>query len=262
MGWLAKTIGGTAGLTLGGPLGAICGKSLMELYDSNTIPQSKLNLLETQNFGESLTAAEKSRLIFFLALISMLGKIVEAENKVTQDELDTTSQIMLGPLKLTGLALTLGKMVFAQARREKVSCKAIAEQFSAEFRPKSQRVNQFMIEALLVVAFADGHFDPREWRMIAMVAKVIGVDRASLVRAAEKHTSKGDRNWATLRLDPFAPQGQVKKKEAALSALFDPAQLEKRGIPAEMEKFAGGQQKAVQKSAAAVTRQLGKQARK
>ena len=238
MDWLAKTIGGTEGLTLGGPLGGICGRALKTFYDANVISPAKMKALEERYYSSKLTPQEKSQLLFFLTLCSLLGKITKVDNKVSPAELDASLKIMLGPLKLSGVALKLAKIIFNKAKASSFSARSIALQYYTESDHASVNNEQFMIEALMVVAFADGKLHESEWRMIRSIGVALDVDRRQLRLAAAKYSTARDKELAILEVEPDAPRSQVRAKAKELAAVFDPKTMEKRSIPPELGKFA------------------------
>ena len=246
MSWIGKTIGGTSGLTLGGPLGDICGRAIKEFYAKSVIPKPKLKALEEKYYGKKLTEAERSFLLFFMALCALLGKIVKAEGKVSREEVDASLNVLLGPLKLSGSTLAFAKIVFNESKNgKKFSAKAIAEQFMEEFSQQDDTVPEFFAETLIDIAFADGELHPAEWRMILSVGKALGLDKDRLRHAALKHTSEGDKNYAVLELEPDASDGQVRENGRKLGKVYNPNTLKRRRIPEELKKYSTGQHKAV-----------------
>ncbi|MDH5508822.1 MAG: TerB family tellurite resistance protein [Nitrospinota bacterium] len=233
MSWLTKTIGGTDGLTLGGPMGEVCGRALEAFYETNVISPAKLRLLEEKYYSSRLDAREKSQLLFFLALCSLLGKICVEDEKISAEEVDISTKIMVGPLKLSGVSLAFAKIVFHQARASRHSARSIAAQFQAQVGKNGSKSAQFLVESLLVVAYADGEMHTREWRMISSIARILLVDGKRLKLTAVKHSRK------TGNLS--APSEEVEKRRKQLARLFDPKTMEKKRIPPELGKFAATQ---------------------
>ena len=67
MSWFGKIVGGTIGLALGGPLGAIAGAAFGHFFDT-------ANQTYLEGGGPTLSPVEGDQMTFFVATFSMLAK--------------------------------------------------------------------------------------------------------------------------------------------------------------------------------------------
>ena len=80
MSWFGKIVGGTIGMALGGPLGAIAGAAFGHFFD-------KANQVYLEGGGPRLSPVEGAQMTFFVATFSMLAKIARADGRVTRETL-------------------------------------------------------------------------------------------------------------------------------------------------------------------------------
>lgn len=243
MEWFVKTVCGTAGISLGGPVGAICGQAIAAFAASGAISPQRMKALEAKYYSARFDPQEKACMMFFVTMCALLGKIVKVDEKVTREELDAVVNVMLEKLKLSGPTLVFAKALFNASKKDHHSAKSIAEQFVAQSPRKSEANRTFMIEALWDVAMAGGAPHPAERRMIRSVAAIFGVDKSKLsyldsspdIGAAP---ATEEQKYAALGLAPGAPVKKIKPALHKRETVFDPGKLEKKGVPEEMKPFA------------------------
>ena len=140
MSWFGKIVGGTIGMALGGPLGAIAGAAFGHFFD-------KANQVYLEGGGPTLSPVEGAQMTFFVATFSMLAKIARADGRVTRDEIAAIEKFMQEELRLGFQSRQVAVRIFEAALNAPDSFEDYARQFYDAFHGNSQLL-EFMLDMI------------------------------------------------------------------------------------------------------------------
>ncbi|HJN51090.1 MAG: TerB family tellurite resistance protein [Pseudomonadales bacterium] len=248
MAWLGKVLGAGAGYLLGGPLGAILGAAFGHQAMDNA-PRSF--------YGVPMSEMEVKNSVFFVAIFSMLGKLAQADEVVTEDEIDTVKQIVSERFHLSAGAEQFAIETFNNAIHSEISFQQYADQFYDSFRNEPEILTS-MLELLLVVAHADSHYHEKEEELIESAAGIFGLSDAYQHILGSLNGSPGDidRCYEILGCSPEDDLPTVKKKYRELAMQFHPDRIQSKGLPKEFMQFATDRFQEIQEAFEIVSRNL------
>lgn len=213
-----KIIGGAAGFALGGPIGALLGAMAGHSYDR----AREGGAPGTGGIGMRQTA-------FTVAVIALGAKLAKADGRVTRDEIETFRRIFRIPDVEAG---AVGR-IFNEARREASGYEPYAEQIAAMFRHAPGVLEDFL-DALFLIAKADGHVHPAELEFLERVAQIFGFRAADFARIREGHMGAGSGDaYAILGVKSDISDGELKKAYRKLVREHHPDTLIAQGLPQE-----------------------------
>ncbi|MBN2653113.1 MAG: co-chaperone DjlA [Spirochaetales bacterium] len=161
---LGKIIGGVLGFFLGGPLGAILGATAGHYVADDKKTRKKF----FTNIG-----GNRSEVVFFSGLFSLIGKVASADGSISQQEVAVINQFIDRNFRLDPVRKNYAMAIVHQAARSHESAEDIAMQLRAELSSKPQ-VRELLIDILVAVAAADGSFLSTEERMIRNICAILG----------------------------------------------------------------------------------------
>lgn len=230
MAWLGKLVGGTLGFALGGPLGAIAGAAFGHAFDTNGIKRPDYE-------RSSLEGTEKSQLTFFVATFSMLAKLVKADGRIEQVEVETINKFMLYDLNLNPQSRQVATHIFQAALNSPGTFEAFADQFYRQFQLQPQML-ELMMDILLRVATANGSISASEEQMLRSAARIFQIENDHYSRLRSRYVKDLDRFYAVLQSRPEDGDDQIKHNYRRLVADYHPDKIAAKGLPAEFNKFA------------------------
>jgi DnaJ like chaperone protein len=249
--WWGKLVGGAFGFMLGGPLGALLGAALGHNFDRG---------LKALPDGMGFEAGDRERVqtAFFTATFSVMGRVAKGDGRVSSEEIRMAEAIM-GQMSLDASMRNTAIGLFKQGKSEDFDLDAVLEQFRRECHGRSTLVGMF-IEIQLQAAYADGHLDPAEDRMLRHICAQVGVselDYRRLERMVRAESGFGggagdtrshrpapsDRPslreaYQVLGVDAKASDAEVKRAYRRLLSQHHPDKLVSKGLPEEMMKLA------------------------
>lgn len=231
MGWMGKIVGGTIGLALGGPLGAIAGAAFGHFFDKSS------ELTREALPGGRLNRHEDAQMTFFVAAFSMLAKLVQADGRVTQDEIATIERFMQEDLRLSPASRRVAVDIFNTAKSSPHSFEEFALQFRDTFRHRPE-ILQFMLDVLVRVALADRDFSAAEEELVRRAARIFGLPDPDYSRRQSRPEGLNHRHYRILGVAPDAPDDEVKRRYRALVKEFHPDRIASKGLPEEFTDFA------------------------
>ncbi len=233
MGWIGTLLGGGLGYAIGGPLGGIIG---MVLGD---------NMFATG--GPEPSAQEKHQSVFFVATFSMLGKLSKADGLVNQDEIDAVERVMRDELELDAQSRQLAILLFNQAKDTADSFDDYAYQFYQEFQEQPDTLG-FLIDLLLLVAYADGEIDPEEQSMIWRAVEIFNLEHAyEQIEARHSYYDEElDRYYEILGARDGESLVEIKRKYRKLAMEYHPDRVKSRGVSPEFAAAAEARFKDIQ----------------
>ena len=231
MGWMGKIVGGTIGLALGGPLGAIAGAAFGHFFDKST------EITTHQMPGGRLSGHEDAQMTFFVAAFSMLAKLVQADGRVTQDEIASIERFMQQDLRLSPASRRVAIDIFNAAQTSPHTFEDFARQFHDTFRQRPE-ILQFMVDVLMRVALADRDFSAAEEELVQRAARIFGVSAPGYQEMRSPSGAGDGRAYQVLGVSPDAPDEEIKRRYRSLVKEFHPDRIASKGLPEEFTDFA------------------------
>jgi DnaJ like chaperone protein len=245
MAWWGKVVGGAFGFMLGGPLGAAFGAAIGHSFDKG-LAQDRFAT------GSRASSRERIQAAFFTATFSVMGHIVKADGRVTEDEIALASAVMRD-MALNKAQTRVARKLFNQGKQADFDLDGVVEQFRRECH-RRQTLMQMFIEIQLHAAYADGSLHPHEAAVLEHLASRLGFSERhfeqleALVRA-QRHRDGGRSRprqaaltaveaYAILGVAPSANDGEIKKAYRRLMSQHHPDKLVAKGLPEEMMKVA------------------------
>jgi DnaJ like chaperone protein len=245
---MGKIVGGTIGLALGGPLGAIAGAAFGHFFDKTT------DLTSEEMPGGRLSGHEDAQMTFFVAAFSMLAKLVQADGRVTQDEIASIERFMQQDLRLSPASRRVAIDIFNAAQTSPHTFDDFARQFHDAFRNRPE-ILQFMVDVLMRVALADRDFSAAEEELVRRAARIFGVPDPDARSRKAGPTAAVDRSYRILGVSPDAADEDVKRRYRTLVKEFHPDRIASKGLPDEFTEFAEEKFRAIQEAYEAIKKE-------
>ena len=227
---LGASIGGFAGLVIGGLIGYGAGFALRQfVVGSLQVTQSQL--LEST--------------------FSIMGALCKADSVVTRDEINAVKQIF-DMFKLQGESRQQAKAAFNRGKQPDFDLDAAVDQFAQISRGRGPLLQLFLqVQCMAVVA--DGRIDPAEHAMLVRIARRLGLTETdvsqleALLRAAMGGPSatggpppqdRLDDAYAALGVTADAKPAEIKRAYRKLISKNHPDKLAARGLPESMRPVA------------------------
>lgn len=220
---MRQLIGGSIGFVLGGPLGAVLGTVLAGMSGNSPSRQS--------GPGQQL------QVTFFVAVFSMLAKMVSSDGEVSPEEITTVEGFMKNQLRMNAAAQNFGKKVFYEAMHSTATFGEFAQQFHKSFAAQPQLMHS-MMEMLLIVAMADKVLHPEEEKLLNEAQQLFGMHADEFRHLKEKYIPNTQRYYAILGCDANASMDEVKQAYRKLATEYHPDKLMSKGLPDEFHTFA------------------------
>lgn len=238
MGWLGKVIGGTIGLALAGPVGAIAGAVFGHMFDS----EGNQQLLPD---NKTLTPDERAQMTFFVASFSMLAKIARADGRVVDSEITSVRRFMAQDLKLNTQSMRAAEMIFQTALNSQQSFEDFAAQFYQQFHDQPQLM-EMMVDILIRVSVADGQLNDIEERLISSAVRVFNISADMYQKIRLRYIQDSDQYYAILGCDRKDSDEHIKQQYRKLVRDFHPDAIASKGLPEEFIKFANDKFREIQ----------------
>jgi DnaJ like chaperone protein len=188
----------------------------------------------TADSGEAGAANKKAGLHpqadvrFTMALIALLAKMARSDGAVTWDEVEAFKRIVVVPPEEEANV----RRLFDLAKQSVAGFEAYARQIGALFQGDGG-LGRDVVEALYVIASADGVLHEREEAHIDLAARLIGVPASDLAHIRSLFVAEASSPYAVLGLTPDASADEIRARHRALVWETHPDRLTARGIPAE-----------------------------
>jgi DnaJ like chaperone protein len=170
---LGKISGGFIGLYIAGDLGLLLG-----LFFGHGIDMLRRRMLSGgrfngfSRFGAKKTAKEKHKSELFYTAFAVMGHVVKAKGRVTEDEIRVANEIMTR-IGLQGEALHQAQNAFRAGKGDDFSLDDTLAQVRINCT-ESPDLLQFFLELQIQAAFADGYLHPKAKQLLYIIAGRLG----------------------------------------------------------------------------------------
>ena len=251
MGWMGKIVGGTIGLALGGPLGAIAGAAFGHFFD-----QTKEITRGGGMPGARLNTHEDAQMTFFVAAFSMLAKLVQADGRVTDDEIATIERFMQEDLRLSPASRRVAIDIFNTAKTSPHTFDDFTVQFYGAFQQRPE-ILQFMMDILMRVALSDRDYNAAEEAMIRRAAQIFRLPEPGYQNLKSRHVAADDGFYQVLGVTAEASDDEIKGRYRSLVKEFHPDRIASKGLPDEFTEFAENKFREIQEAYEAIKEKRG-----
>jgi DnaJ like chaperone protein len=229
-----KIVGGSAGLAIGGPIGALLGVIaghavdhyvLADAVSSETAPATRRDPQDHPGLRE---------IAFTIGVIALGAKMARVDGEVTGDEVEAFRSFFHVPPDEERNV----ERFFDLAKRDAAGFEPYARQVAALF-PDAPEVLENVLEGLFDIAKADGKVGPEEAEYLAKVASIFGLSASRFERA--RAAAVGDvecEPCVVLGIDPLATDEQIREAWLRQVRANHPDRLMAQGLPEEAIKVA------------------------
>ena len=222
-----KLLGGTAGLAIGGPIGAILGVAAGHVADRT---------IETFS-GRAPTGQVARQIAFTTAVIVLGAKMAKADGVVTRDEVTAFKEVFQVP---PGDEKHVARL-FDIAKKDASGYAPYARQLNDMFHDQPAML-EAVLDALFHIAKADGEYHPGEKEWLEKVAGIFGFTSTDFRRIEAKHTVRPqDDPYMILGIDPGISDDDARAAWRAQVREHHPDKLIAEGLPQEFVDTANRQ---------------------
>jgi DnaJ like chaperone protein len=220
-----KIIGATAGLALGGPLGAVVGGVAGHFTLDRLLEE-----LETPPDPDS----EAAQLTFTMAVIALGAKMAKADGQVTSDETAAFRRLFHVPPSEEQRLV----MLYDLARQSTAGFEYYSDQLGKLFRSRPA-VLEDVLDGLFMIAMADGQLASAEDAFLAEVARRFGLTDEYFARVRAAHLGvELTCPYMMLGVEHSVSEADLKSAYRKLVKEHHPDSLVARGVPNEMIQVA------------------------
>lgn len=221
-----KIVGSAAGLLLGGPLGGLAGLAFGHVFDAG----AKATDDDDSKGDEGATR----KISFTIGVIALAAKMAKADGEVTEDETAAFQQLFqVPPHELRNV-----QRVYNLARQDTAGFEAYAKQVASLFSQDTV-VLEDLLDALFMIAKADGVFHPSEMDYLRTVAEIFGFSQDQFDRIVSRHTGADRSNpYVILGVSADASDDEIKRTYRHLVKRNHPDRLMAEGVPKEFTAVA------------------------
>jgi DnaJ like chaperone protein len=224
-----KIVGGSAGLAVGGPIGALLGVIAGHAVDHYVLADG--------TSSETAPAAPRDpkdhpglrEIGFTIGVIALGAKMAKVDGEVTRDEVEAfRSFFHVPPSEERNV-----ERFFDLAKRDAAGFEPYARQVAALF-PDAPEVLENVLEGLFDIAKADGKVGAEEAEYLSKVAGIFGLSESRFERA--RAAALGDAECepcVILGIDPLATDEQVREAWLRQVRIHHPDRLIAQGLPEE-----------------------------
>jgi DnaJ like chaperone protein len=233
----ATLAGATAGLLIGGPLGALAGATAGGVLD--------LGLMQLSPERRP----ERRRVAFTIAAIALAAKMARADGEASPAEFAAFERLFRVPAAEQANA----RRFYDLATQSTAGFEAYAAQAAALIGRGSPLLED-LLDALWLIAAVDG-FHPDELVFLDAVAASFGFDPAAAARVRARHIAPAeDDPWSILGVAPGVDAAALKQAYRALVRQYHPDRHLADGVPPEFIRVAEARMAAINTAYASLSR--------
>jgi len=236
-----KWMGAGVGLMVGGPFGALLGGLAGHAWDRQWNPFAAL----MRGDGPFATMGRQAReMAFTLGVVTLAAKMARADGHVVAEELAAFERVFVVPPE----GMDMVRRLFEVAQRSPDGYEMYAGQLGRLFADSPQ-VLEDLIEALYLVAEADGPLNGHEEAFLARCAELFGLPPRAWERVRAGHRASGARGdadpYAILGVSPTDDDATVRAAYRRLLREHHPDAVMAQGLPAEFVEVANRKMAAI-----------------
>lgn len=189
--------------------------------------------------GEGLSAAlaklskpPESSVAFTIICIALGAKMAKADGRVSRSEVAAFRRVFTLPKASEAAAAR----VFDYAREDVAGFESYAAQAARRFGAGSATLRE-LLEALFIIAAADGEYHASEDAFLRRCAEIFGVAEADFRRLRATYAPDAADPWTVLGLDPGVDAEAVRARWRELARACHPDRLVAHGLPEEAVKL-------------------------
>jgi len=257
MSWFGKIVGGTLGLFVGGPIGAIGGAALGHYVFDRGEGVERLGFGGQTAGGQGFraTTQEQAQAAYFIALFSMLGKLAKADGTVSRAEGEAFKS-MVHQMPLSSDQRKFAINVFNEAKRSPYSIEEFAEQFR-RITAGRQEIHIQMIDMLYQLAAVDQHLHENEEAAIRSVSRILGISEDQVDGIKAKYFESAGEHYKVLGISPSSSDEEVRRAYRELARQYHPDTVVSKGLPEEFVDYAHKRFKEIQSAYEAIKKERG-----
>lgn len=178
--------------------------------------------------------------VFTIALIALAAKMTRADGVVSPIEVEAVQSLLQVPEKERRNV----ERVFRLAQEDVAGFDTYAKQIAGLFTDSPQTLED-VLDALFIIAYADGSLHPAEAQFLDVVADIFSIDQARFRSIQARHCEEIDDPYTLLAIEANASDKVV--RDAYLDAVRrnHPDQMQSRGVPPEMLHIATARMSAI-----------------
>lgn len=215
-------VGGAAGLALGGPFGALIGAALGLAFIDGPAARRKL-----------ATPPDK-QVTFTIAALALAAKMAGADGTTSPAELQAFEQLF----RVEPGERRMARRFFEVARTSTDGFDAYAVQ-TAQLLGRGSPLLENLLEALLLIALADGDLHAREAEFLARACSIFGFS-PSVLAALQRRYGHADASdpYEILEVAPDADAQEIRRAYHRLAKRHHPDRHIAEGTPQEVLQLA------------------------
>ena len=255
MSWFGKIVGGTLGLFVGGPIGAIGGAALGHYVFDRGGDQAGGGFAGERIGGgqPGFSSREQAQATYFVALFSMLGKLAKADGTVSRAEGEAFKN-MVRQMPLSHDQREFAINVFNEAKRSPYSIEDFARQFQ-QITAGRPEIHTQMVDMLYQLAAVDQHLHEQEEAAIRSVSRILGLNDRQVDGIKAKYFDAAGSHYEVLGIPASSSDDEVRKAYRELARKYHPDTVVSKGLPEEFVDFAHTRFKEIQAAYEAVKRE-------
>ncbi len=195
--------------------------------------------------------------VFLNTVFVLMGKIAKADGRVSEEEIAHV-EMMFQKLGMSTEHKQQAISLFKKGSATDFDFRPALQEFMAVCGHTSS-LKQMLLVYLIVMAFADGSFDPTEEKLLKEIAQYLGYSEDTFRRILEMvtnqtHFASGQASSANKLEDAYKALGvskdtndqDIKRAYRKLMSQYHPDKLMGQGMPEDMIKMATAQAQEVQ----------------
>jgi DnaJ like chaperone protein len=210
--------------------------------------------IERQN--NRLSTNETAQMTFFVASFSMLAKLVKADGRITEPEIQSVREFMTDDLHLNAQSRLAAENIFRTAMDAPESFEDFAGQFYGYFHDQPQLL-ELMMDILFRVALADGALHAVEERMIKSAADIFNLTSDAYLKFKSRYAPDSEKYYTILGCSRTDSDDTVKSRYRKLVRDYHPDAIASKGLPDEFITFAHDKFREIQEAYEVVKKERG-----
>lgn len=178
--------------------------------------------------------------VFTIALIALAAKMTRADGVVSPIEVEAVQSLLQVPEKERRNV----ERVFRLAQEDVAGFDTYAKQIADLFADSPQTLED-VLDALFIIAYADGSLHPAEQQFLDVVANIFSIDEARFRSIQARHCEEINDPYTLLGVDVNAPDKAVRDAYLDSVRRNHPDQMQSRGVPPEMLHIATARMSAI-----------------